>query len=112
MARKPENTFADALKAAKGAADGAKKEVGRAASQADAAQSDAPDAKPKRKTADNKHSLYLPHQAVYKALLDLQHAETKDRRPSLNDYFLEGIDRVFADRGLPSIAELIKKAEG
>lgn len=116
MAKKPGNTFETALKAAT-TGTAAKRQTGgtgqAAAPAVDATQNEAPEAKARRKWDENKCSLYLPHPVVYKALLDLQHAERGigTKKKKLNDYFLEGIDRVFADRGLPSIEELIKKAE-
>lgn len=61
---------------------------------------------------ENKCSLYLPHPAVYQALLDLAHEDSKQigRRKKLNDLFLEGIELLLKKRGLPSIDELIVKA--
>jgi hypothetical protein len=47
---------------------------------------------------------YLP-EAVYEQLRTLAFAE----RQRMHHYLLEGLDRVFRDRGLPSIAELTGK---
>lgn len=113
MAKRPASTFENALKAVTSTTSNAKKQTGatnRAELAVEASAENTPETKARRKWDENKCSLYLPHPAVYKALLDLQHAESNVRRKKLNDYFLEGIDRVFADRGLPSIEELIKKA--
>lgn len=114
MAKRRASTFEDALKAVTSTTSNVKKQTSNTANRAElvveAPTDNAPEPKTRRKWDENKCSLYLPHPAVYKALLDLQHAESNVRRKKLNDYFLEGIDRVFADRGLPSIEELIKKA--
>lgn len=107
MAKKRGSTFENALKAVTTGKTAVKSE---GADSVAPLRTDAPQPKARRKWDENKCSLYLPHPAIYKALLDLQHAESTTRRKKLNDYFLEGIDRVFADRGLPSIEELIKKA--
>lgn len=55
-------------------------------------------------------SVYIPL-AAYKKLNELALAESQGARKRLNDYFVEGIDAVFAKRNLPSIAELIGKDE-
>jgi hypothetical protein len=48
-------------------------------------------------------SVYVPH-SVYEQLRKLAFEE----RRKLNDYALEGFDRVFTNRGLPGIKELPK----
>jgi hypothetical protein len=68
-------------------------------------------AKRKKAPAETKMSVYLPHPDVYKAVLELAHAESHGRRKKLNDYLIEGLDLVFAKRNLPSIAELVARAE-
>ncbi len=45
---------------------------------------------------------------VYQQLRTIAFEEETKMHPLL----LEGLDRVFANRGLPSIAELLKKAKG
>ncbi len=47
---------------------------------------------------------YLPL-PVYEQLRHLAFEE----RTKMHDYLMEGLDRVFQDRGLPSIAELAEK---
>lgn len=55
-------------------------------------------------------SVYIPL-AVYKKLNELAITESTGLKKKVNDYFLEGIDEVFAKRGLPPIAKLIKRSE-
>lgn len=49
-----------------------------------------------------KSSMYIP-KPVYEQLRNLAF----DERKKIHDYVVEGIDRVFADRGLKPIAELL-----
>jgi hypothetical protein len=58
------------------------------------------------KTEKQKQQLptYLPH-AAYEQLRKLAF----DERISMNTLVLEGIDLLFANRGLPSLSELIKR---
>lgn len=51
-------------------------------------------------------TVYLPPE-VKRQLEELWFAERRSK--SQNDLFLEGIDRVFKNRGLPSIKELVKE---
>lgn len=55
-------------------------------------------------------SVYIPL-AAYKKLNELALSESQGARKRVNDYFVEGIDAVFAKRSLPSIAELVGKDE-
>lgn len=64
----------------------------------------------KKPKADVRFGVYVPPSAM-KALYDLAHEESGVKRKKVNDYFLEGIDRVFAERGLPSIAQLTEQDE-
>jgi hypothetical protein len=57
-----------------------------------------------RRAGIKQQTAYLP-QPVYEQLRKLAFEE----RRKMHDYILEGLDRVFRDRGLPSIAELIGK---
>jgi len=57
-----------------------------------------------RRAGIKQQTAYLPH-PVYEQLRTLAFEE----RRKMHDYILEGLDRVFRDRGLPSIAELIGK---
>lgn len=57
-----------------------------------------------RRAGIKQQTAYLPH-PVYEQLRKLAFEE----RRKMHDYILEGLDRVFRDRGLPSIAELIGK---
>lgn len=62
-----------------------------------------------KKTRNNrapKLSVYLSDE-VHRQLREIAHVEYPTK---LNDLLLEGIDRVFKDRGRPSIAELNKEA--
>jgi hypothetical protein len=47
------------------------------------------------------HTAYLPI-AVHEQLRKLAFEENR----KMHDYLLEGLDRVFADRGLPAVADL------
>lgn len=49
-------------------------------------------------------TLYLPH-PIYKQLRELAFHEEK----RMHSLLLEGLDRVFADRGRPSIAQLTRE---
>lgn len=62
-------------------------------------------ASPKRNRRVPKLSVYLS-EATHRQLREIAHAEYPTK---LNDLLLEGIDRVFRDRGRPSIAELDKE---
>lgn len=60
-----------------------------------------------RRTFEEQHkkqSLYLD-EPVYEQLRKLAF----DERRKMHDYLIEGLDRVFRDRGLPGIAELAKE---
>src|SRR5262245_49624780 len=57
-----------------------------------------------RRAGIKQQTAYLPH-PVYEQLRKLAFEE----RRKMHDYILEGLDRVFRDRGLPSIAELTGK---
>jgi hypothetical protein len=107
MAGKKTN-FRDVLKSATDTGAARRTAVKNAAPIATSSAEDAP--KPKK--VETKCGVYLPHPDVYKALVDLAHAESVGRRKKLNDLFIEGLDLVFAKRGLPTIAEIVKKAEG
>lgn len=58
-----------------------------------------------RRAGIKQQTAYLPH-PVYEQLRKLAFEE----RRKMHDYILEGLDRVFRDRGLPSIAELTGKS--
>jgi hypothetical protein len=47
------------------------------------------------------HTAYLPH-AVHEQLRKLAFEENR----KIHDYIIEGLDRVFADRGLPPIKDV------
>lgn len=53
-------------------------------------------------------SVYIPL-AVYKKLNELALSESHGARKKVNEYFVEGIDAVFAKRGIAPIAELVGK---
>ena len=57
-----------------------------------------------RRAGIKQQTAYLPH-TVYEQLRKLAFEE----RRKMHDYILEGLDRVFHDRGLPSIVELTGK---
>ena len=57
-----------------------------------------------RRAGIKQQTAYLPH-PVYEQLRKLAFEE----RRKMHDYILEGLDRVFRDRGLPSIVELTGK---
>jgi hypothetical protein len=57
-----------------------------------------------RRVGIKQQTAYLPH-PVYEQLRKLAFEE----RRKMHDYILEGLDRVFRDRGLPAIAELTGK---
>jgi hypothetical protein len=66
-----------------------------------------PDEAPDRIAHDatvKKQTAYLK-QPVYEQLRRLAF----DERHKMHDYLIEGLDRVFRDRGLPSVAELEKE---
>lgn len=69
--------------------------------KSDADQAPAP-VKPKRQT---KQKSMIMSMEVFQQLRLLAFEED---RP-MNDYILEGLDRVFADRGLPSVSALSSK---
>jgi hypothetical protein len=63
--------------------------------------------RPRRRTFEEQHkkqSVYLG-EPVYEQLRRLAFEE----RRKMHDYLIEGLDSVFRDRGLPSIAELEKE---
>ena len=55
---------------------------------------------PKR-PAVKQHTAYLPH-AVHEQLRKLAFEENR----KMHDYLIEGLDRVFADRGLPAVKDI------
>jgi hypothetical protein len=57
-----------------------------------------------RRAGIKQQTAYLPH-PVYEQLRKLAFEE----RRKMHDYILEGLDRVFRDRGLLSLAELTGK---
>ncbi len=66
--------------------------------------------KPRKATKQGKRpdvkqqTAYLPH-AVYEQLRKLAFEEER----KMHDYIIEGLDRVFKNRGLPSIEEITRK---
>lgn len=60
--------------------------------------------KTSEKTETAKTTVYVPR-LVFEQWRELAFTERK----KMHDYLLEGLDRVFADRGLKSIAELKSK---
>lgn len=66
-----------------------------------AQQEDAPTPEPKKAKKDKRVPAYLPDD-VYEQLRKLAF----DERSSMNALLLEGVSRVFADRGLPTVEEL------
>ena len=59
--------------------------------------------KPAKRPGIKQHTAYLP-EPVHEQLRTLAFEE----RNKIHDYLLEGLNRVFADRGLPSIEDLLK----
>jgi len=57
-----------------------------------------------RRVGIKQQTAYLPH-PVYEQMRKLAFEE----RRKMHDYILEGLDRVFRERGLPSLAELTGK---
>lgn len=114
-------SFQDAFKSALTSTDtGAKKQstvsARRAAKPAPIAaakkEAKAPEPAAKADVRTVKSSVYIP-EPVHDQLIELQNLErkSKNRRVKIHDYIMEGIDRVFADRGLKSVAELVGKVE-
>jgi hypothetical protein len=56
--------------------------------------------RPKRPLV-KQHTAYLPH-AVHEQVRKLAFEENR----KMHDYLIEGLDRVFADRGLPAIKDI------
>lgn len=118
---KKKRTGLDALELGAGISSidtGAKAEKKASGSRRSAAQNIEPKASPidkspkevnpkqkwKEKDSIKTTTAYIPG-AVYEQWRELAFTERK----KMNDYLLEGLDRVFADRGLKSIAELLGK---
>ena len=59
---------------------------------------------PGRRPGIKQQTAYLP-ELVYEQLRKLAF----DERRRMHDYILEGLDRVFRNRGLPSVEELSRK---
>ena len=57
-------------------------------------------------------SVYIPPMAIEQLdLLAMQERPAPGRKKKFNTLVLEGLDLLFRDRGLPSIAELTKRQE-
>jgi hypothetical protein len=54
-----------------------------------------------KRPAVKQHTAYLPH-PVHEQLRKLAFEENR----KMHDYLIEGLDRVFADRGLPAVKDL------
>ncbi len=54
-----------------------------------------------KRPAVKQHTAYLPH-AVHEQLRKLAFEENR----KMHDYLIEGLDRVFADRGLPAVKDI------
>ena len=54
-----------------------------------------------RRPAVKQHTAYLPH-PVHEQLRKLAFEENR----KMHDYIIEGLDRVFADRGLPAVKDI------
>jgi hypothetical protein len=72
-----------------------------------AAPARGPNPAPRRRTRNQ--TVYLPI-PVWEQLRKLAYEETTgDKKTSMHDLLMEGLDHVFAKRGLPSIAELMDR---
>jgi hypothetical protein len=58
---------------------------------------------PRKRPGITQQTAYLPH-PVYEQLRRLGFEEKR----KMHSYLLEGLDRVFADRGLPTIKDLLR----
>jgi hypothetical protein len=54
-----------------------------------------------KRPAVKQHTAYLPH-PVHEQLRKLAFEENR----KMHDYLIEGLDRVFADRGLPAVKDI------
>jgi hypothetical protein len=68
---------------------------------------EAPTAAPGKRPGVKQQTVYMPND-VHEQLRRLAFEE----RAKMHDYLMEGLDLVFAKRGLPSISELQGQSEG